>query len=285
MAPYPEQINLPFNYASIRHDFQLRPGSRLPPENHGAWVMIQGETLLLDQRGATFSLPEGRLPEWLEQRINPICIGSWKDRPLRIAELPPGLDIQAPFTVRALNTGDNQLDIQTLTLGGVGRQILHWENQSRHCSRCGAATEHLSKSWGRHCKSCGAYHYPHIHPCSIVLVRRDDRILLARKPEWPEGRYGLIAGFVEFGESLEECAVREVREEAGLLIENVRYVASQNWPFPAQLMAGFVADFAGGEIAVDHAELEDVRWFYRDSLPELPARHSIARWIIDNFTH
>jgi len=114
------------------------------------------------------------------------------------------------------------------------------------------------------------------------MVKRSDRILLARKAEWAPGRYGLVAGFLEFGESLEECAMREVREETGIEICNVRYVGSQNWPFPAQLMAGFVADYASGEITVaadDWKTLAGSR-----SMPACPASFSsIARWIIDNF--
>lgn len=105
---------------------------------------------------------------------------------------------------------------------------------------------------------------------------------MTRKQEWPPGRYSLVAGFLDFGESLEECAIREVREETGIEIENVRYVGSQNWPFPAQLMAGFVADYAGGEIKVDISELEDARWFAFDALPSLPPKRSIARHIIDS---
>ena len=97
------------------------------------------------------------------------------------------------------------------------------------------------------------------------------------------GCYSLVAGFVDFGESLEECALREIREETGIIAENIRYVGSQNWPFPAQLMAGFVADYAGGEIVVDKNELEDARWFSVEALPTLPPSRSIARWIIDTF--
>jgi NAD+ diphosphatase len=108
-------------------------------------------------------------------------------------------------------------------------------------------------------------------------------VLLTRKAEWPPGRYSLVAGFLDFGESLEECAIREVREETGIGIKNVRYVGSQNWPFPAQLMAGFVADYASGGIKVDPDELEDARWFHVDALPSLPTKRSIARHIIDTF--
>jgi NAD+ diphosphatase len=141
----------------------------------------------------------------------------------------------------------------------------------------------MASAWGKRCTGCAAEHFPHIHPCAIVLVRKGNELLLTRKAEWPAGRYSLVAGFLDFGESLEECAIREVREETGIMIENVRYVGSQNWPFPAQLMAGFVADCAGGEITVDTNELEDARWFHLDALPLLPPKRSIARWIIDNF--
>jgi NAD+ diphosphatase len=142
----------------------------------------------------------------------------------------------------------------------------------------------IPDSWGKRCSSCNAEHFPHIHPCSIILVKRDNELLLTRKKEWAAGRYGLVAGFLDFGESLEECAIREVREETGIAIRNVRYVGSQNWPFPAQMMAGFIADYAGGDIIINTDELEDARWFTADKLPELPPKRSIARWIIDSFT-
>jgi len=116
------------------------------------------------------------------------------------------------------------------------------------------------------------------------LVRRGDQFLLVRKKEWATGRYGLVAGFLDMSESLEECAAREVLEETGIRVKNVRYVGSQCWPFPSQLMAGFVAEYEGGEVTVDTKELEDARWFSRDALPDgLPPHRSIARWIIEKY--
>jgi NAD+ diphosphatase len=115
-------------------------------------------------------------------------------------------------------------------------------------------------------------------------VKRGNEFLLTRKSVWPAGRYSLVAGFLDFGESLEECVQREVKEETGIEVRNIRYVGSQNWPFPSQLMAGFIAEYAGGEIAVDHEELEDARWFCVNAMPaSLPAERSIARWIIDSY--
>ena len=115
-----------------------------------------------------------------------------------------------------------------------------------------------------------------------MLVTRGAEFLLVRKPGWPAGQYGLVAGYVEFGESLEECVAREVLEETGIAVAGVRYLCSQNWPFPSQIMAGFSAACAGGDIRVDTTELEDAAWFRADRMPPLlPPRASIARYIID----
>jgi NAD+ diphosphatase len=202
---------------------------------------------------------------------------------LRALTISSGLDIKSPLVAEAFNTSNETMDIQALTLAGLAKQILHWEKQSRYCSRCGMQTTGIPATWGKRCTSCNSEHYPHIHPCAIVLVKRGNELLLTRKAEWASGRYSLVAGFLDFGESLEECAIREVREETGIEICNIRYVGSQNWPFPAQLMAGFVADYAGGDICIDPLELEDACWFPVDSLPDLPGRRSIARWIIESF--
>lgn len=281
--PYPEQINLPFNFSAIRNEFRMRSSAEEAPEEPGTWAIIQGNSLVVQLRDGVFSLPSGNLPAWLTPQQDPLCIGTWQDRPLRAFSVSSKLALEPPFTAEAFNAGAERLDSQTLTLGGLAKQILHWEHDSRHCPHCGAPNSSIPGSWGKRCSSCNAEHYPHIHPCAIVLVKRGSQVLLTRKREWAPGRYSLVAGFLDFGESLEECAIREVREETGILAENVRYVGSQNWPFPAQLMAGFVADYAGGEICVDEQELEDARWFALDALPDLPAKRSIARWIIDNF--
>ena len=280
---YPEQINLPFNFACIKDSFELRSPSVHDPDEQGAWAVIQGNSVVLRQTDNGFTLPKGTLPIGMQPKAPPICIGRWHDKPLRAITISSKLTLSPPFVAEPFNAGEERMDMQTLTLAGLAKQILHWEHQSRYCSACGAQTERVPATWGKKCSECGTEHFPHIHPCAIVLVKRGNELLLTRKAGWVAGRYSLVAGFLDFGESLEECAIREVREEAGIEIENVRYVGSQNWPFPAQLMAGFVADYARGEIVVDRHELEDARWFPLDALPILPPSRSIARWIIDNF--
>ncbi len=279
---YPEAVNLPFNHEIIRKTFSPGTPDR-DPGGPGWWIIVRGGELVVVERDGRFDLADGELPPWCGD-AEPLFIGLLEGRPLRAVAVARTVELPAGFRAEPFNATDDLLDDRLLTLGGLAHQILAWERGSRFCSVCGNGTEWMGGSWGRRCRECGREHYPHIHPCIIVLVRRNDEFLLARKAVWPAGRYGLVAGFVDFGESLEECVVREVREETRLEVTNIRYVGSQNWPFPSQLMAGFVADYAGGEINVGEDELEDARWFCIGNLPAaLPGKRSIARWIIDRY--
>jgi NAD+ diphosphatase len=280
---YPEAVNLPFNFASIKSGFGFRAAGADPPAEDGHWAILQGNSAILERTPHGLRLPHGTLPDCLVPQQPALCIGTWHGKPLRAVTISSKLALETPLMAADFNAADELMDIQTLTLAGLAKQILYWEKQSRYCPRCGAENAVIAGSWGKRCTACTSEHFPHIHPCAIVLVKRGNKLLLTRKAGWTAGRYSLVAGFLDFGESLEECAIREVREETGIEICNVSYVGSQNWPFPAQLMAGFVAEYASGEICVDPHELEDARWFGLDDLPFLPARRSIARWIIDNF--
>lgn len=282
--PYPDTANLPFNATVIADGFTPAPPDSGGGDGPGVWAVLRGNALVVEERGGTLALPEGERPQWLSAGRETITIGRWYGRPLRIARMSAQDPLPSPFEAEPFNATGERLDDATLTIGGMAQQILHWERDSRFCARCGAPLERLPGTWGKRCPPCGVEHFPHIHPCAIVLVKRGDEFLLTRKPEWAPGRYGLVAGFLDFGESLEECARREVLEETGVEIGAIRYVGSQCWPFPSQLMAGFVAEYAGGEIRVDHAELEDARWFSPGAMPvSIPPRRSIARWIIDRF--
>jgi NAD+ diphosphatase len=132
-----------------------------------------------------------------------------------------------------------------------------------------------------HCPRCELHHYPRLSPSMIVLVTRGDEILLARSPRFVPGVYSTLAGFVEAGESVEQCVAREVREEVGVEIRNLQYLGSQGWPFPHSLMLGFHAEYAAGEIVMQVEEIEDAQWFSVHRLPPLPAPRSIARYLID----
>jgi NAD+ diphosphatase len=148
------------------------------------------------------------------------------------------------------------------------------------CGRCGAPTEPVDAGHARRCPN-GHQHHPRTDPVVIMLVADgDERVLMGRQPAWPPGRYSALAGFVEPGESLESAVAREVREEANVAVGEVRYMASQPWPFPASLMLGFHAEWSGGEPAVGDAELEDVRWFSREEVAEA-AREDVD-WTLDD---
>lgn len=278
---YPEAVNLPFNMSLLQGRFQwVHPGDALPAGIQH-WLLLQGGGLVMSAAEGG-QLLSGDLPAGITLIGEAVCFGTWNGRPLMAALVDKHCPLPAPLVAEQFNAFEDRLDDTLLTLGGLAQQVLGWQRESRFCSRCAAPTVPIPGNWGRRCAACHADRFPAVYPCAIVLVRRNEEYLLVRKAIWPPGRYSLVAGFLDLGESLEECAAREVLEETGITVKNLRYVGSQHWPFPSQLMAGFVADYAGGEVRVDAHELEDARWFCCASLPAaLPGKRSIARWIID----
>jgi NAD+ diphosphatase len=166
-------------------------------------------------------------------------------------------------------------------------QLVTWDRTNAFCGQCGAPTEIAGHEHARRCPRCGLVAYPRLSPAAIIAVVRTTeagrQLLLARNHRFPPGRYSVVAGYVEPGESLEECAYREVCEEVGIQIKELRYFGSQPWPFPNSLMVGFTAEYAGGEIRVEESELADAGWFAADALPDLPPRMTIARKLIEWF--
>ncbi len=153
-----------------------------------------------------------------------------------------------------------------LALYGAARSLVDWHARHRHCAQCGGATQLAKGGWQRDCADCSAQHFPRTDPVTIMLVERDGQLLLGRGKGWPDRAYSALAGFVEPGESIEEAVAREVLEESGLVVSNVRYVASQPWPFPSQLMIGCHAMADKGDLVIDKSELADARWFSREKV-------------------
>lgn len=168
-------------------------------------------------------------------------------------------------------------------LAGRAFQIMDWDRTHLFCGRCGAPMQAKSDERAKLCPACGLTSYPRVAPAIIVAVVRDDALLLARASRFPTDMYSVIAGFVDAGESLEECVHREVREEVGLEVRDLRYFSSQPWPFPHSLMVAFTARHAGGEIRIDGREIVDAGWYRAGSLPRIPERVSVARRLIDWF--
>lgn len=272
---YASPLHLPFNRTCLNEKFVMK-GPVVDPGGSGFGVLLHKNRLLVDETSQGFVLPNG---EWGDGKA--LYLGEWQGRPCRLINLDQEEALPEGLQALSLLQEEPQLPIDLLSLGGLGRMLLHWQERSRFCGVCGQPMTWLADAWGRGCGSCQAQVYPAIHPCAIVLVTRPGEVLLTRKANWAPGRYSLVAGFQEFGEALEETAVREVREETGVQVDNVRYLGSQCWPFPSQIMVGYVADYVGGELNVDRQELDDARWFPVDRLPALPPRRSIARYILD----
>jgi NAD+ diphosphatase len=161
--------------------------------------------------------------------------------------------------------------------------IIEWDRTDRYCSRCRTEMNRARGIRAKECPGCGFLSFPRISPAVIVLIERDNRVLLARVKRFTTELYSVLAGFVEPGESLEETVKREVEEEVGISIKNIRYFGSQPWPFPDSLMIGFTAEYESGEITIDEAEVSDAGWFDPDNLPIIPGKISIARQLIDWF--
>jgi NAD+ diphosphatase len=174
-----------------------------------------------------------------------------------------------------------RVDDARWTLAGRAVQLVEWARTTRYCGRCATPTEPVVGERSRRCPACGLLAFPRLAPAVITLIERDGEALLARGVSFPVPMYSCVAGFVEPGETMEEAVHREVREEVGVELAEVRYVASQPWPFPHSLMLGFEATWASGDIVIDEREIVDAQWFRPDALPMIPPGMSIARTLID----
>ncbi len=195
----------------------------------------------------------------------------------RLDDPPPGSE---PMPLRQLFgvLSDEEFGIAGRALG-----LTAWDRDHRHCGRCGTPTDRSTLERVRTCPSCRHAHYPRLSPAVIVLVERDGKALLARNARTRMPFFSTLAGFVEVGESLEQAVAREIREEAGIEIGDVRYFGSQPWPFTGSLMIGFTARWASGDLVAEPTEIAEAAWFSPDELPTIPPRLSIARELIDDF--
>ncbi|MCB1745163.1 MAG: NAD(+) diphosphatase [Gammaproteobacteria bacterium] len=177
-----------------------------------------------------------------------------------------------------------RVDEEHFYLAGRALQILDWDRGTRYCGGCGSPTRVREDDRSKFCDECRIPVYPRLSPSIIVLVTRGEQMLLARNAAWgPSGFYSTLAGFIEPGESVEEAVHREVFEEVGVKVRNLRYLGSQSWPFPNSLMLGFHAEYAGGEFQYHDNEIADAQWFHIDDLPKVPTRYAISRWLIEDY--
>jgi NAD+ diphosphatase len=168
-----------------------------------------------------------------------------------------------------------------VAIGGRAFQVVEWDRTHRYCGRCGTPTRGKDGERAKECSACGYVAYPRVSPAMMALVTRGRELLLARAHRFPTGMYSALAGFVEPGETIEDCLRREVKEEVGVDVGAITYFASQSWSFPHSLMIAYTAEYAGGELRPDGEEIADVRWFAVDALPNMPPSLSIARRLIE----
>ena len=245
------------------------------------WFAFRGNALLVYEEEPV-RVPEANSPEDLSAYPYKL-VGFLGGRECYAVDLDPDYEPPEGTVFRDLRALFATIDGELFRMAGRAIQISEFDRTHLFCGRCSGRTVRGPDELSRKCTRCGTVYHPRLSPAAIVLVRRGDELLLARSPGFPKGMYSVLAGFVEPGESIEETISREVLEEVGVAVKNVRYFGSQPWPFPHSLMIGFTADYAGGEIEPQAGEIEDAGWYPLDALPDLPPRVSIARAMIDAF--
>lgn len=241
-------------------------------------IVISGNDLWLERRGDTLSLPSSvALPSDGSGLFRFGPDGEY------VAFQAPSVEIPAGLELRGLRESHALLPADDYAAASKGAELIHWHASMRYCPACGTLLRRggpISKI----CPACGSEHFPSLIPAVVVLVIRGREALLVHAANFRRPFYALVAGFVETGETLEQCVAREVREETTLEIDDIRYRGSQSWPFPAQLMLGFTARYRAGEVTFADGELTSGGFFSRDSLPMLPTPPSLSRALIDAWT-
>jgi NAD+ diphosphatase len=246
------------------------------------WVIIQNNELILNKDGA---LPTGQdITSLVAFFIRYFRLGLFNGKEYFCAEINADCIIVSEFTTVPLRKALTLFHPDQYGIGVKAYSVINWDKNHQYCGCCGGPTVHQGNSFERICPSCQVSFFPRISPSIIVLVHKEDHLVMARSPHFPPGVYGLIAGFVEAGESLEEAACREVQEEVGLQIKNLSYFGSQPWPFPDSLMVAFTAEYDSGEIVIDENEIESASWYRYNNLPGRPSTSiSIAAILLDSF--
>lgn len=258
-----------------------------PPgmEREGWWFLFHADRLLVVARGEAAEVPWLADPSELGMRVNGRqFLGTLDGRGCYAAELddPVEPDGTAFRTLRSLF---GVLKEEMFAVAGRAFQLLDWARSHRFCGKCGMPTVPVPGERAMGCAPCGIEYYPRVSPAVIVAVVRDGRLLLAHSRRHPSVFFSVLAGFVEAGESFEECVRREIREEAGIELKDIRYFGSQPWPFPRTMMVGFTAEWAGGDIVIEEKELVQAAWFEPEEVKRLqiPRHGTIARQLIDWF--
>ena len=248
------------------------------------WFILRGSELLISPGGSGFELPH--VPDVSLLGLSPErahLFGSVEGTSCRVLGVSTDTPAPSGWEFQGVRSLFGAISESFFAAAARALEISEWDRTHRYCGSCGSPTALKPGERALECTACGHLSYPRISPAVIVAVVREDTILLARARKFPPDMYSVLAGFVEPGETLEECVVREVREETGVEVKNLRYFASQPWPFPHSLMVAFTAEHASGEIKVDPDEIVDAGWYTVDSFPNLPDPLTVARRLINWF--
>lgn len=249
------------------------------------WFVFYKDQVLIEQKGNKYGIPCGTKPPVATPIGSTVhSIGEMEGVPCKTYNLHtpiPGSESPARQMV-GLRASFDLLPFEEYNMAGKAFQILDWDRNSRYCPACGMPTHQISPI-AKKCPECRQEFYPRISPAIIVRIRKGDSILLVHARNFRGTFNGLVAGFLEPGETLEECVHREVKEETGLHINNLKYFGSQPWPYPSGVMIGFTADYESGEIKLQKEELNAGDFYTKDNLPEIPKKLSLARKLIDDW--
>ncbi|HDZ57523.1 MAG TPA: NAD(+) diphosphatase [Pseudomonas xinjiangensis] len=260
------------------------PSGRFIPASSGVEQNADGLVILYHQQ--SFAMYEGRLlhdpdvARYLGDVEFALMLGHLDGKPCQLVRLSQPADLPG-VSWHGLRGLIGQIDDVTFRVLGLAQQLDAWHDTHRFCGRCGQGMRARVDERAMECEACSLRQYPKLSPCIIVLISRGDEILLARSPHFRAGFFSTLAGFIEPGESVEECLHREVKEEVNLEVDQLEYLGSQNWPFPNSLMLGFHARYVSGDIIPQPGEIEEAHWWPVSQLPGIPPRGTISRWLID----
>lgn len=257
--------------------------SARPAGDSHAYI-VRDQKVLVDLKGAGPAIPRADAVAVLGlDASSGYLIGTQDGAACYAFPVPAGTQAPEGMSFTGLRRSFGVLGPEDYAMAVKAMGILNWDRTCRFCSACGSKATRLADVFAKQCDACGFTMFPKISPAVIVAVERGSTLLLARASRFAENLYSVLAGFTEPGESLEDTVRREIREEVGIEVKNIRYFGSQPWPYPDSLMIGFTAEWASGEIAVDDDEISDARWFTVEDMPLIPDKVSIARALIDEF--
>ena len=245
------------------------------------WFIFYEDKLLLEKKDGKYTIPcRTDSPVKIPQQTQPHPSGEVDKIPCQTFAIDEEMEETQQYVMIGLRASYDYIEEKLYKAAGKASQILYWDINSQYCSACGSKTVQTT-SISKQCPKCKREYYPPIATAIIVLIRKGDAILLVHARNFRGTFYGLVAGFLEAGETLEECVQREVMEETGLKVKNITYFGNQPWPYPSGLMVGFIADYESGEIKLQDEELSAGAFYTKDNLPEIPRKLSLARKLID----